>query len=40
MKNIEINKIITGTKRSKDMKKCSEFIHTDNLEAYHNVRLK
>ena len=32
--------IITDTRRSNSMKKCADFIHTGDLEVYHNVHLK
>ena len=33
-------KIIADTRRSNSMKKCADFVHTGDLEVYHNVRLK
>ena len=32
-------KIITGTKFTNDLKKCSKFIHTGKLESFHSLKL-
>lgn len=33
-------KLLTGTKFSNDLKKCSEFLHTGSLESLHSTKIK